>query len=357
MIKLEAWVVELPLLEPLRISTGVSEKSRTVVVRLTTPEGLEGWGEACPSRSVLGETIEMVEEAVKKLGRIDVDYTSIEAIHEYTWSLRAPSSLAAALDMALLDLYGKALGRPVWRLLGGYRDSIETDITIGIMEPEEQAKRAVRYVEEGFKILKLKLGLEPEKDVERVRRVRDAVGEGVRIRVDANQGWSVEEAIRVIDRIASYDVELVEQPTRWDDWEGLRKIKRESPLPIALDESVKTPADALKAIQLEAADIINIKLMKTRGLTGAVRVAHVSEAAGLKNMIGCYGETRLGMTAHVHVAQALRNIAYYDTDCDLLTMGQAFTGGAGIEKGIRRAGEEPGLGRLVPVWEKFTKIA
>ncbi|PLJ77936.1 mandelate racemase/muconate lactonizing enzyme family protein [Infirmifilum sp. SLHALR2] len=356
MLRLEAWVAELRLQEPFRISTGVSEKTRSLIVRLTAPDGLEGWGEACPSRTVLGETLEMVVEAARRLGAVSVDYTSLEAVHEYTWSLRAPSSLAAALDMALLDLYGKAVGRPVWRLLGGYRDSIETDVTIGLMEPEEQAKRALRFVEEGFRALKLKLGLEPEKDVERVRRVRDAVGEGVRIRVDANQGWSVEEAIRVIDRIAGYDVELVEQPVRWDDWEGLRRVRRESPVPVALDESVKTPADALKAIQMEAADVINIKLMKTRGLAGAVRVAHVSEAAGVKNMIGCYGETRLGITAHVHAAQALRNILYYDTDCDLLTAEQAFTGGASVEKGVRRAGEKPGLGDLKPVWGKLTKV-
>lgn len=355
-LRVEAWTVELPLLEPFRISTGTSEKTRTLLIRLTTPDGLEGWGEACPSKTVLGETLEDLVEAVRKIKILEADYESIEKIHELTWSLKVPSSLAAAINIGLLDLYARSKGSPLWRLLGGYRDSIQTDISIGIMEPYEQAKRALEFVEKGFRILKLKLGLEPEKDVERVKRVRDAVGEGVKIRVDANQGWSVEDAIRVISRIASYEVELVEQPTRWDDFEGLRKIRRESPVPIALDESVKTARDAIKAIEYEAADIINIKLMKTKGITGALRVAYISESANIRNMIGCYGETRLGITAHIHLAQAIRNIQFYDMDCDLLTSQQAFQGGASIENDIRSVGEEPGLGKLVPEFSKFVRI-
>ncbi|MGC9108157.1 MAG: mandelate racemase/muconate lactonizing enzyme family protein [Infirmifilum sp.] len=355
-LKLEAWLVELPLVEPFRISTGVADKSRTLVIRLSTQDGLVGWGEACPSKNVLGETLDDVVEAVKRIKSLYVDYRSLEQIHEYTWTLDTPASLRAALNMALVDLYGKYQSRPIWRLLGGYREFIETDISIGLLEPEEQAKRALRYVEKGFRIIKLKLGLDPVKDVERVRMVRDAVGEGVKIRVDANQGWSVEDAIWVIDRISSYDVELVEQPTRWDDFEGLRKIRRESSIPLALDESVKTPGDVLKAVEFEAADIINIKLMKTRGLTGALRVAYISESAGIKNMIGCYGETRLGITAHVHLAQALRNIFYYDLDCDLLTSQQAFYGGASIENGMRKAGEAAGLGEFSPDWGMFARV-
>ncbi|MEZ0346768.1 MAG: dipeptide epimerase [Infirmifilum sp.] len=356
MLRVEAWRVEVPLLEPFRISTGTSEKSRTLVIRLSTPDGLEGWGEACPSRSVLGESFESIVEEVRKLSEINVEYTSLEKIHEYTWSLKVSSSLAAALNIAMLDLYAKSHGQALWKILGGYRESIETDISIGIMEPEEMAKRALHHVENGFRILKLKLGLEPEKDIERVRKVRDAVGEDVRIRVDANQGWSVEEAIHVIDRISSYEVELVEQPTRWDNLEGLRLIKHESPIPIALDESVKTPQDALKAVEFEAADIINIKLMKTRGITGALRVAYISESAGVKNMIGCYGESTLGITAHVHLAQAIRNIQFYDMDCDLLAAERVFRGGASIEKGFRRVGSDPGLGSMFPEWGKLVKV-
>ncbi len=352
---LEAWLLEIPLKEPFRIALGTSTVSRNIVVRLVGEDGIAGWGEASSSKKVLNETIEdVIDTLTKFVGGIDIDYTSVERIYEFLGSFEGAPSAKAALDMALLDLYAKDLGKPLWRVIGGYRESVETDITIGIMEPEEQAKRAVKYVEEGFRALKLKLGLEPEKDVERVRAVRDAVGEGIKIRVDANQGWSVEEAKWVIDRITSYDVELVEQPVRWDDLEGMREVRRESPVPIVADESVKTPSDALRVAEMDAADIINIKLMKSRGILGALRTAAISEAAGIKNMIGCMGESRLGITAGVHVAQAVRNIVVYDLDADLLQAEEVFSGGASIERGVRRVEDVPGLGNF-EVNEKYMK--
>lgn len=356
-VKIEAYIHRVPLLEPFRIATGVSLESRTILIRLLDGE-LEGWGEACPSRNVLGETLEDSVESLRRAARLiaESDYSSLERIYEFVSSLEATSSVKAAVDMALLDLYAKSLGKPLWRVLGGYRDEVETDITIGIMEPSEMAERAARYVERGFRILKLKLGEDPEKDIERVKAVRDAVGEGVRIRVDANQGWSVEQALRTIDRIASYEVELVEQPTRWDDLEGLAEIRAESPLPIALDETVKTPEDALTVIRAEAADIVNIKLMKSQGILGAVRIASICEAAGVENMIGCFGESRVGMTAAVHFSQAIRNVKYYDLDCDLLVAESLVTGGASIDKGVRKTPEEPGLGRFSFRWDRLTRI-
>lgn len=356
-MKIEAYLHRAPLLEALRIATGVSSESRTLLVRLVDGD-LEGWGEACPSRTVLGETLEDSVESLRAVSRLveGCDYSSIERIHEFMLGLNATPSVKAAIETALLDLYSRSLGKPLWRLLGGYRSEVETDITIGIMEPREMAGRALRYVERGFRILKLKLGEDPEVDVERVRAVRDTVGEGVRIRVDANQGWSVEQALKVIDRIATYDVELVEQPTRWDDLEGLSEIRADSPLPIALDETVKTPEDALAAIRLDAADIINIKLMKSRGILGAVRIVHICEAAGVENMIGCFGESRVGMTAAVHFSQALRNVRYYDLDCDLLLAENLIEGGASIEKGVRKTPEEPGLGRFRFNWGKLVRI-
>jgi len=351
-VRLEAWILEVPLKEPFTISAGTNTVSRNVVVRLSTRDGLEGWGEASPSKRVLGETVETVVETLRRAAGdgAEVDYTSTERIYEYVWGLGGAPSAMAALDMALLDLYAKERGEPLWRLLGGYRESVETDITISLLPPEEQAKRALRYVEEGFKALKLKLGRGgPEEDIARVKAVRDAVGEGVRILVDANQGWSLEEAKRVIERISGLGVELVEQPVAWDDLDAMAELARWSPVPIAADESVKTPADALRVAERGAAQVINIKLMKSRGILGAARIAAISEAAGIVNMIGCMGESRVGITAGVHAAQALRNIRIYDLDADLLQADCVFPGmGAPAERGVRRAPGEPGLGRFKP---------
>ncbi|MEM2822992.1 MAG: dipeptide epimerase [Thermofilaceae archaeon] len=343
---IEIYCVELPYKEVFTIATGSSSASWNVIVRVKLEDGTTGWGEGSPSYTVLGETRGLVVSGAKQLaeGLLAERDPSPERLYELCASCPSPSA-AAAIEEAVLDAWAKSARTSVVALLGGpYRDSVETDITIGIMEPEEQAKRAVKFVEDGFRILKLKLGLDPEKDVERVRAVRDAVGEGVRIRVDANQGWTVEQAVRVISRIAGYDVEYVEQPVKWDDLHGLARVRRESSLPIAVDESVKRASDVFRIARHEAADIVNIKVMKSGGLLGALRVAHASEAAGLANMIGCMGEGRLGITGAVCLSASARNIVYYDLDSDLLLASDCARGGSTVERGRRSLPTGPGLG-------------
>ena len=358
--RVDVYRVELKYVEPFRIALGTSVVSHNVVVRVTSVDGAEGWGEGSPSRRILGDTIDM---AVRDAGRLaskilELGDVELEHLHEIAGREEYSLSAVAALDMALCDLKGKLAGTPIYRLFGGYRESLETDITIGIMEPEEMVKRAVKYVDMGFKALKLKLGEDPDTDIERVRAVRDAVGEGITIRVDANQGWTVEQAIRVIDRISGYDVELVEQPVRYDDVEGLAKVRKESPVPIAADESAKKPSDVVRLARAEAVDIVNIKLMKAGGIWGALKVAAVSEACGIKNMVGCMGESRLGITAGVHFALATRNVVYYDLDSDLLLAEDiVLSGGASIEKGVRKVADKPGLGITSIDQAKLRKVA
>ena len=343
--RVEFFKGELPYSEPFTISLGTSFVSKNIVVKLVSKDGTEGWGEGSPSKKILGEDLNNVISSMRDVGKRIVmeDFITPEKmykiIRDYTYSL------AAAIEMAFLDLWSKSFGKPLYVMLGGpYRNKIPTDITIGIMKPEDQAMRAIKYVEKGFKILKLKLGLNPEDDVRRVEAVRDAVGEDVTIRVDANQGWSVEDAIRVINRIADYNVEYVEQPVKWDDIKGLARVRKESPLPIAVDEAVKEPRDIINIVQSEAADIVNIKLMKSKGILGAIRVAYVSEAAGLLNMIGCMGESRLGITAAVHVAASIANIVYFDLDSDILLSKDYSFDGSEIKRGYRYLPQKPGLG-------------
>ena len=331
--------------EPFRIALGTSTESNNIVVRLVDSSGNEGWGEGSPSRAILGETLDLVFEEAKKLAAeiLGKDLDS-EGLYEIVMKAKSPSA-AAAFDIAFHDLKAKRLGVPLYKLLGGYRSSIETDITIGIMEPDEVAERAEKYVKMGFKVLKIKLGEKPEKDLLRIEKVRERIGDKIGIRVDANQGWSVEEAIYMAEQLESFNVELIEQPVKWNDFEGLAKVRKASNIPVAADESAKTPSDVVKLAKIDAVDIVNIKLMKTRGIWGAIKVAAVSEAAGIKNMIGCMGETRLGITAAVHVSQALANITINDLDSDLLHGEEVvIEGGASISNGVRRAGDRPGLG-------------
>ena len=354
----ELFCARLPYREAFTIATGTSTASWNLAVKVVVEGGVEGWGEGSPSYTVLGETRGLVVASARRLAELLVAERELSPERLYELCSQSPSpSAAAALEEAVLDAWAKSAGASVAKLLGGpYRTAIETDVTIGIMEPEEQAKRALGFVEMGFRILKVKLGLDPEKDVERVKAVRNAVGEGVKIRVDANQGWRTEEAVQVINRIATYDVEYVEQPVRWDDLQGLAKVRRESPLPIAVDESVKKPADVFKVARMEAADIVNIKIMKSAGLLGALRVAHASEAAGLVNMVGCMGEGRLGITGAVCFAASTLNVKYFDLDSDVLLAEDYAEGGSAVDKGLRSVPSGPGLNVKVDS-SKLAKLA
>jgi len=187
----EIFCVQLPYREAFTIATGTSTASWNLVVKVVVEGGVEGWGEGSPSYTVLGETRGSVVASARRLAELLAAERELSPERLYELCSQSPSpSAAAAVEEAVLDAWARSAGVSVARLLGGpYREAVETDVTIGIMEPEEQAKRALKFVEMGFRVLKLKLGLDPEKDVERVKAVRDAVGEGIRIRVDANQGW------------------------------------------------------------------------------------------------------------------------------------------------------------------------
>ncbi|MCS7103675.1 MAG: dipeptide epimerase, partial [Candidatus Korarchaeum sp.] len=222
--RVEVYTVELPYKKPFTISMGTSVSSTDVVVKLVDDEGRVGWGEASPSRRVTGESEDTILSAMRVLAPliVDEDPLNVERIEEkLSKAILGNSAAKLALEIALFDLKGKVLGVRVRDLLGGYSDRVETDFTIGIMSPEEMAFDAVKHVEAGFKVLKLKVGTSVSEDIARVKAVRDAVGSDVRIRIDANQGWTLKQAKRALTEMDRYDVELAEQPVSWYDLEGM----------------------------------------------------------------------------------------------------------------------------------------
>ena len=345
--KVEVYKVTLRYREVFRIALGASSRTTNLIVKIYTDEGMMGIGESCPSRRITHDSIETNLEALELLAPklIGVDPTRIEYIHKLFRKVYGNPSIKAALDMAMHDIIGKAAGLPVYKLLGGFRSEIVTDITIGIKSPKEMAKAAVNLVEKGFRTLKLKVGVDPDEDVERIKAVRDSVGGDIAIRIDANQGWSVREAIDVLNKVYRYDIQLCEQPVKYNDLEGMARVKERSPIPIMADESVHDAKDAIKLVKLNAADVVNIKLMKCGGLHEAIKIASICESAGISNMIGCMGESRIAITASVHLAMALENIIYCDLDSDLLNLDEVVAeGGASIEGDVRRVPDAPGLG-------------
>jgi L-alanine-DL-glutamate epimerase-like enolase superfamily enzyme len=206
------------------------------------------------------------------------------------------------------------------------------------------AETAREYVRQGFRVLKIKVGESPEKDVERLRVIREAVGNDIAIRIDANQGWSPSDAVRSLRAIESYRIQVCEQPTPFWDWQGLKHVRDHSSIPVMADESVHSPHDAIEAARLEACDMINIKLMKSGGILNATRIAHVADAAGMSCMLGCMAETSLGLTAAAHVVASQKNVIYADLDSFLFNVSNPIAGGMKMDGGTISLTAEPGLG-------------
>lgn len=336
--------------EPFVIATGSSNVAHNIIVKVVTDEYC-GFGNACPN-SVTKETPESIQRALKILSHelVGEDAEDINRINKRMDSLVDENpSAKAGIDIALHDLKGKIENLPVYKLLGKKKDKILTDMTIGIMGQEEAIEHALRYKNNGFKALKIKIGLDKEKDVERVRAVRKAIGEDIILRVDANQGYDVRTAIKVLRRIEPYNIEQVEQPVKWNDLEGLKEVRKNSFIPITADESVKTKEDTMKIIENEGADKINIKLMKCGGLTKALEINRLAEENGLETMIGCMSENRVSIAAGLHFALSRENIKYADLDSHFSLINHRTSGGFTLENGFLVPIEKAGFGVDVEV--------
>ena len=346
--QVEVYRVTLKYKEPFRIAPGISTEANNVVVKLLTDYGVIGWGESSPSKRVTGETAETVARTLDKIGpklvrscplRIEQDVELMDTV------VKGNPAAKAAVDMALHDVLGKTVRKPLYMLVGGYRTEVMTDITLGIKPAKDMAVDAAKAVKKGFRALKVKLGIDPAEDIERVRMIREAAGDDVQIRVDANQGWTVKQAVDVLSKIEKFKIQFAEQPVSAEDVKGLREVRRNSSVPIMADESVHSPRDALRLIRAEAVDLINIKLMKCGGILNGRKIAEVAEAAGVACMIGCMSESEIGIAAAAHLAAGVKNIQYADLDSDLLHRDKLVKkGGLSVKDSARTFSKACGLG-------------
>jgi L-alanine-DL-glutamate epimerase-like enolase superfamily enzyme len=335
--------------------------AENVLVRLRTADGLVGWGESSPYPPVTGDTQATNVAAGKLLagivrGKNPFDVARI--ITEMDAAITGEPGIKAALEMAIWDICGKLAGQPVRCLLGNFRDSFETDLTVYLDEPSIMAEKARSVVERGFKCVKVKLGESAAVDIERIRTVRERIGKEPKIRIDANQGWTANEAVRALKGIDLYNVQFCEQPVHYWDWEGMKFVREHSPIPIMADESVHSPHDAIQAVRRDAVDMINIKLMKTGGILQAVWVARIADAADMKCMLGCMSETRVALTAAAHVVCSQRNVLYADLDAFTEHRIDPIIGGMQVKDGIIHVPTTPGLGLDIdPAWLKTLRAA
>ena len=343
----EIYPYNVSMIEPFRVALGTITAAENVLVRLRTREGVVGWGEASPYSPVTGET-QAVDLAVAKdlanFVRGRDPFTLSAIVSDMDGFTPSNTSMKAALEMAVWDICGKLAGQPVYKLLGGYRDSFETDITIGMGTPAEMANKATKYVQDGFKTLKVKLGDGPEPDTARMKAIRDAIGYSIKVRTDANQGWTAAETVRALRMMEKYQMQICEQPVPYWDVEGLKFSRDNSPTPIMADESVHSPHDAFAVTRENAVDCINIKLMKSGGLLRGVQIATVAASAGVTCMVGCMEETRLALTAGAHLVCSQKNIVYADLDGFLELSVDPVIGGMQMKDGIVTLPNTPGLG-------------
>jgi len=340
--------VTLGYREPFRIAPGAVTESHNVVVKIVTDYGAVGWGESSPSKRVTGETAETVIRTLDKIApkligmcplRIERDVEVMDSVVD------GNPAAKAAVDIALHDILGKTARKPLFMLMGGYRTEVLTDLTLGIKSPKEMAKDAAKDVKKGFKALKVKVGVNPTEDVERVKLIRGAVESNIQIRIDANQGWTPKQAIEALNNMEKFSIQFAEQPVSAENIKGLINVRKNSPIPIMADESVHSPEDAMRLIQSEAVDFINIKLMKSGGILKARKIATITEAAGIPCMIGCYGESEIGIAAGAHLAAAVKNIQYADLDSDILLKDKLVKkGGTKVKDSMRTFPKQNGLG-------------
>jgi L-alanine-DL-glutamate epimerase-like enolase superfamily enzyme len=359
--EIEIFKFDLPLKAPFRISIGTVNAASDVLIKIHTDSGLVGIGEACPFPPITGETQDTNLAMARSIRDMLIgrDPLAIESlITEMGAMVHSNPSVIAAYDTALFDILGKAAGLPVFRLLGGDKSTFETDVTTGIDTPENMAANAKAHAGRGYKTLKAKVGLNPDEDASRIQAIREAIGYDINLRIDANQGWTVPQAIYALKKMEKFRIQLVEQPVVAWDTTGLKTVRSESPIPIMADEAIFLPSDALKLIKAEACDFFNIKLMKAGGILNSVRIAHIADAANMRCMVGCMLESNVGLTAAAHVVASQRNIVYADLDGNDEHVVDPVIGGMTVKAGIITLPETPGLGVDVdPAFlKKMTKV-
>jgi L-alanine-DL-glutamate epimerase-like enolase superfamily enzyme len=307
---------------PFTIATGTMHFAQNIFIRVYTSGGLIGVGECSAFPIICGETQNTCFEMARDFAQIwkGKDATSIEErmneLHAYT---AFNATIKSAFDMALYDLAAQKAHLPLYEYLGGKQKKIlETDITVGIETPEQMAQKAVFFKEKGFRIIKIKVGKNPTDDVERIRQMRAAVGPDVQFRIDANQGWSFDDAVQALQQMETYNIQFCEQPMHHSNDHRLPELRKQSLIKIMADESVFNHYDAEQLIRTNACDYVNIKFAKSGGIHEAIKLNAVCEKNGIACMMGGMLESRLALTAFAHFATAFNNIHFYDMDTCML---------------------------------------
>jgi o-succinylbenzoate synthase len=343
--------IKLPLKVPFKTALRTVTDVNDLVLIIETDSGLKGYGEAPATAVITGDLLGSMRAALaliapRLIGRNLLDFNALLATVQQ--SVRHHSSVKAALEIALYDLRARQFGVPLYQLLGGGTPRIKTDVTISVNDSATMVQDCRRAVAEGFDALKVKVGARTwREDVETTLAIHRAVGPHVTLRLDANQGWTPKQAVKVIQALeaAGVSLEFVEQPVKADDVAGLKFVTDHTLTPILADEAVFSAEDALHILGTQSADVINIKLMKTGGISQAIEVTHLTRRHHRTCMMGCMLESGISVTAAAHFAVAHADVVtLIDLDGPQLCQASAITGGLSMDGPWISLGLAPGLG-------------
>lgn len=333
-ISLDAIPLDVPLLADFAISSSTLQCVNNVAVRMELSGGIVGWGESSilPSLTVENQSIALnaISEAANSLiGQTACEWRPISILLQRLFP--DYSSVRAGIEMALFDALARYWKMPLFEFFGGAQTSLVTDITIPICSSKKALTLARDYRARGFKIIKVKIGQDLEADFEHIRAIRKGFPE-CRLLLDANCGFDADVIIELVDQLVTSNMKpvLIEQPVARDDLQGLRKVGDTTGIPIAADESCCSPEDAIRIVVAQAAQVINIKLVKC-GVVQALDIISVARAAGLNLMIGGMVETRIGMGFGAHFAAGTGAFQWIDLDTPLLLAEDPVDGGYRVE--------------------------
>ncbi len=345
-------MLRVPLKTPFKTALRTVDTVEDIVVMIHTDDGRIGYGEAAPTAVITGDTHGSMVEAIGKvigprlLGRDVADLNrNVQLVQT---AMERNTSAKAAVEIALYDLWAQLYGAPLYRMLGGGGDPVvTTDLTISVDYIDKMVADSLAAVDRGFESLKIKVGKDIGLDIERVKAIHAAVDGRALLRLDANQGWTAKQAVFAIHALedAGVHLELLEQPVPASDIEGLKYVTERVHTPVMADESVFGPSQVIDLIQRRAADIINIKLMKTGGISNAIRIADIAAVHGVDCMIGCMIESAISVAAAVHLAVAKAGaITKVDLDGPSLCTFDPVEGGVEFNEAEIAISDAPGLG-------------
>ena len=348
-IKIQTQYLEAPLKTPFKTSLRTVTHLRDLVVSIHTDTGAIGYGEGAATAVITGETLESMRGAITHIQPLLIDqeienFNALLSIIEQ--SMIHNSTIKSALEMALYDLRSQSLKLPLYRLLGGDQTTFTTDITISLNDIDTMLEDCQKAIDLGYTILKIKVGEDITKDYDRIQTIAQTFPH-ITLRIDANQAWSAKETIGLLRKLEHQGIvpELIEQPVKADDFRGMREIKSQTLTPLLADESVFSAKQAIELLEMDACDLINIKLAKCGGISHALKIADIAALYNVKCMIGCMLEGPISVGAAVHVASARSNtITLLDLDGASLLTHNPIKGGADFNESQIVLSDAYGLG-------------